>query len=589
MPTSDVNPEQDQAQQPSVEGVHNSIDSKILTISLNQYTAPALQSWVEQSIDQIAILQSEETLTNHHLAQLMAAEKTIDKIILIANNYQRAFETLTQKLNQESDATAEKLLELTQKELSGSPHANEFVLEEMTLALNQITDERYTSLEQKNALFQYVSSRVELRKNIRWRPEIATLLRTTECLRQKSNIDTFKLSEINTQITQVSTLLCHSQRNDIQTELSNWKKLIVLPQFTLTQTYLQTIKDSTTEEATTKDSAKKLFEFNSTLLTSYQSQQSYDVTDQLKEINEVLQPLVFSQAQAAAPETVLTALEVAIALMQYNQALDSCKENFKSYYKQWNLGIAENLTSSTRNQGCSDGFNNRKTLDTIINAKHRLQTPLTKLALNNLTEQLNHLIQHAEYEWNLKIFETTLNRKKNKPAIAQLINYANQILTLAKKQANYGLISSQDKHFLNQTFKVMIKAINAAAKNPSDGTILNLSQECRTVATQIFPQATPSRQKTIEGCLLAVAGILLIAASVAVAIVTHGGATPLSLLGIKLGLSFISAAAGVGATSTILGVRFFATRKPTEIKIKETLVKVADELSPSSTNAPIRA
>ena len=587
MPTPEVSPEPRQAQQPSIERVLTSIGIKILT----KYTAPELQSWVHQSINQIAILKSEETLSNHHLAQLMAAEETIDKIILIANNYQSAFEALTQKLNQESDATAQKLLELTENELKGSPPIKESVVEEMTLALNQITDARYTSQKQKNDLFQYVKSRIELRKNISRRPKIATLLKTTEYLRQKSNTDKFKLSEINKQITRISISLCHSQQNDVGSELREWNNFLIIPQFTLTQTYLKTIQDSNTEEGTTKKSAQQLFNFNSTLLTLHQDSQNLeDVTDQLKEMNEVLQPLVFSQAQAATPEMVLIVLEVATALMQYNQALDHCKNNFITYYGLWNRSIAENLPVSTSNYGCSNGLNNRTTLHKIIDDKGQLIPPLTALKLNELTENLNHLILHAEYEQNLKAFESTLQQNKNKTQISQLINYANQISALAKKQASYGLISSQDKSFLNQTFNVMIDAIAAATTNsPNTTTLSDISAQCRTVATQIFPNATPSRQKTIEGCLLAVAGILLIAASVAVAIVTHGGATPLSLLGIKLGLGFIGAAAGVGAASTILGVRFFATRKPPEIKIKETLVKMADELSPPPTNATISA
>ena len=97
--------------------------------------------------------------------------------------------------------------------------------------------------------------------------------------------------------------------------------------------------------------------------------------------------------------------------------------------------------------------------------------------------------------------------------------------------------------------------------------------------------AKVSRGKQLGGLLLGIAGVLLIAASIAFAVATHLFGTPIAIAGISLGTSYIAASiGGIGLGSGLIGVGLFATRKPKEIQLQETLNHLAQEAKKPKTH-----
>lgn len=78
--------------------------------------------------------------------------------------------------------------------------------------------------------------------------------------------------------------------------------------------------------------------------------------------------------------------------------------------------------------------------------------------------------------------------------------------------------------------------------------------------------------------MLGIAGVLLIAASIAFAVATHFLGTPIAIAGISLGASYIAASiGGAGLASGLIGMGLFSAQKPNEIQLQETLDQVAQE------------
>jgi predicted phage tail protein len=119
-------------------------------------------------------------------------------------------------------------------------------------------------------------------------------------------------------------------------------------------------------------------------------------------------------------------------------------------------------------------------------------------------------------------------------------------------------------------------------EHPVDPQILAKKAEaCAEQGAKIveLSHAKISQGKKLGGLLLGIAGVLLIAASIAFAVVTHLFGTPIAIAGISLGASYIASIGGVGIASGVIGVGFFATRKPNEIQLQEAL----DNLAKSAT------
>ncbi len=124
------------------------------------------------------------------------------------------------------------------------------------------------------------------------------------------------------------------------------------------------------------------------------------------------------------------------------------------------------------------------------------------------------------------------------------------------------------------TLAVTHRAIQNATANPLNIELLRKDQDSLVhYANSIRQDHKISQGKKIGGLLLVLSGVLLIAISVAAAVVSHGLTTPVSIAGVKLGLAFIIAGSA-GTAATISGIGLFSKRKPTEIKIAEACEKI---------------
>lgn len=111
-------------------------------------------------------------------------------------------------------------------------------------------------------------------------------------------------------------------------------------------------------------------------------------------------------------------------------------------------------------------------------------------------------------------------------------------------------------------------------------TLAEKAQTCANQGAQIVTSSNSkiSKGKELGGLLLGLAGVLLIAASIAFAVATHLCGTPIAIAGISLGASYIAAPIGVaGLVFGFIGFGLFFTRKPNEIQLQETLVKLTQE------------
>ena len=134
---------------------------------------------------------------------------------------------------------------------------------------------------------------------------------------------------------------------------------------------------------------------------------------------------------------------------------------------------------------------------------------------------------------------------------------------------------------LTKTLQVTYDAIVCSQQdNVSPQVQAQKALDCTVQGAQIvaLSHAKISQRKKLGGLLLGIAGVLLITASIAFAVATHFLGTPIAIAGIILGTSYIAASiGGIGLASGLIGVGLFATRKPKEIQLQETLDKVAQE------------
>ncbi len=108
----------------------------------------------------------------------------------------------------------------------------------------------------------------------------------------------------------------------------------------------------------------------------------------------------------------------------------------------------------------------------------------------------------------------------------------------------------------------LTKTLNVTrrAMMPSSDPIA-LADECLEQKNAFDQYTTHPKVNQIGRWLCSIAGFLLIAASVAAAITTHGAATPLCILGIKIGESLIAATGASGAALVLASIGLYATKK----------------------------
>ena len=128
---------------------------------------------------------------------------------------------------------------------------------------------------------------------------------------------------------------------------------------------------------------------------------------------------------------------------------------------------------------------------------------------------------------------------------------------------------------LTKTLQVTYDAVTYSQEdNVNPQTLAQKAQACADQGAKIveLSHAKISQGRKLGGLLLGIAGVLLIAASLAFAVATHLFGTPIAIAGIILGTSYIAASiGGIGLASGVIGVGLFATRKPKEIQLQETL------------------
>ena len=232
-----------------------------------------------------------------------------------------------------------------------------------------------------------------------------------------------------------------------------------------------------------------------------------------------------------------------------------------------------------------------------INNNQKTQT-LNKLTLNKLTQELQKLQQCVDLEM---AYETNLNNmtrniawlKRNQPK-SPFIAYGEEILKLTKLRANEfnekSLPEGMTLQQLSETLSITNKTIRICTgygpgngihipRNELSQEMMNTALQCTALALKIAPpeHVKIDTRKRMRGLLIGIAGVLLILARVAVAVATYGAATPLSIAGISLGISFIAAGAAMGTAVAVSGAGLFSESKPHAIKIKETLENIATE------------
>lgn len=137
----------------------------------------------------------------------------------------------------------------------------------------------------------------------------------------------------------------------------------------------------------------------------------------------------------------------------------------------------------------------------------------------------------------------------------------------------------KNNHRLSHTTKMKLTKAMRASKNVVDDpdnieNIKSLTSEAKSVAKRSFG-------KILGGLMLGLAGVALIGISITAAILSHGLATPLSLYGIKLGITTIgigigiASAAGLGATIGGSALLFSGANKKPVRKEMEKLAEMA--------------
>lgn len=158
--------------------------------------------------------------------------------------------------------------------------------------------------------------------------------------------------------------------------------------------------------------------------------------------------------------------------------------------------------------------------------------------------------------------------------------YGEKILKLTENLAE-NTPSGITRADLTRALQVTYEAIIYSQEdNINPQTLSQKAQACADQGAKIvkLSHAKISQGKKLGGLLLGIAGVLLIAASLAFAVATHFFGTPIAAAGINLGTSYIAASiGGVGLASGLIGVGLFATRKPNEIQLQEALDNVAQE------------
>jgi hypothetical protein len=124
-----------------------------------------------------------------------------------------------------------------------------------------------------------------------------------------------------------------------------------------------------------------------------------------------------------------------------------------------------------------------------------------------------------------------------------------------------------DYHYYNR----ILFDLHAVANNPNDRKAKHHLSQLANVAS-----GHPQIGKQIAGALLMIAGLLLIAASIALLVTTFGGSAPASAVGIGLGLK-VTFAAGAALTATAaIGSTFFGVQKYKEGQQRQGLSQTLD-------------
>jgi hypothetical protein len=249
-------------------------------------------------------------------------------------------------------------------------------------------------------------------------------------------------------------------------------------------------------------------------------------------------------------------------------------------------GLPDQLSTVARNRTCAMIIEANKTArtpfcDDDMNAFHKRENALYDLEVNALqlkleairgrmqaierevsaaydSEHDNEGLQRPTPAPELKTTEQDRLLKRRK-AIAEILanHHEYQMCSLSYSQGK-GLLdfcekkdssgrkgSDSDKHFYTRVLHEANALMQGGVQRP------NLMQ--LGVFAEQAP-GTPSTKRKVFGFLLGLAGIALIGASVFSAVATLGGATPVSLLGIKFGASLIVAGAAYAAGLTVGGV-----------------------------------
>jgi MoxR-like ATPase len=168
---------------------------------------------------------------------------------------------------------------------------------------------------------------------------------------------------------------------------------------------------------------------------------------------------------------------------------------------------------------------------------------------------------------------------KKLPINSPVRPYAREILDITQKILDDKRKPIQ-KNILTDTLQVTLEAINAYNnKKESPENLTKKAQACADQGARILQlsNAKTSQEKKLGGLLLGIAGLLIIIASIAIAVSTYFFATPVAIAGINLGITYISASIAGGLAATIIGYGLFSTRKPNEIQLQEILNKLNQE------------
>lgn len=203
-------------------------------------------------------------------------------------------------------------------------------------------------------------------------------------------------------------------------------------------------------------------------------------------------------------------------------------------------------------------LNNIKSLCQRIREElyHRAQNDF-KDALNKLNDELKPNVASqdpvSKYSQLYRCFHEMLN------------NYATKISSESERLA-------ENKPSL-QTLQKLTHALNATRMVITHPYNPDMVQKCVEIGSNL---GKVSKTKVVGGLLLATAGVLLMMASIGVSLVSYGALAPVSLFGIKLGLSMVfgGVAVGTGVLSlgaAVSGMRLFdnGLKKPISTNTKK--------------------